>query len=251
MPKAETTPLFIETTIFIRRLLGPRDERAEIDRKKEDRHCISSTYVLAEYKATLLNAAVDMYNCVASSDDVTDAIGRWNRYRGGRYKRGVNLLLQAICSSAGDKESVLIRLEEFIEVTLPLYFDELIDELIDPTACQAAHVEPRKVSGAYELPINFPPSEAEEGLRDFLIRRQERLARLHEILPTGRKYFRQLKRDLANLLPKDFALGVRAWQRLSDVIIALEVPKDSELYTLNLSHFRVIAGGLSVKLYQE
>lgn len=251
MPKAEKRPLFLETTIFIRRLLGSRADRMGIARNLETRHTLSSTYVLAEYKATLLSAAVDMYNCVVASEDIIDAIGRWNRYRGGKYKRGVNLLLQAICSSAGDKESVLIRLEEFIEVTLPLQFDELIDELIDPTGCQTAHVETRKVSGAYELPINFPPSEAEEGLRDFLLKHFERLVELHDALPEGRKYFRQIKKDLDRLLKKDFALGVRAWQRLSDVVIALEVQKESELYTLNLTHFRVIANVFGVKLYQE
>ena len=233
MTELKTTSLFIETTIFIRRLLGSHDERALIDRNLKASRRISSTYVLAEYKATLLRAAVDMfasltndfvlwYNCVVASYDIFDAIGRWDRYQGGRYKRGVNLLLRAICSSAGDRESVLIRLEELIEVTLPLVFDELVEELIDPTECDSAHVEPRFVEGAYELPIAFPAAEAPEGLRRFLVSQQERLVRLHDALPTGRKYFRQLKRDLTRLLfPRsgagDFAIGVRAWQRLTDV----------------------------------
>jgi len=249
LTELKTKSLFIETTIFIRRLLGSHDERALIDRNLKASRRISSTYVLAEYKATLLRAAVDMYNCVVASYDIFDAIGRWDRYQGGRYKRGVNLLLRAICSSAGDRESVLIRLEELIEVTLPLVFDELIDEIIDPTECAAALVEPRFVQGAYELLINFPAAEAQEGLRRFLVSQQERLVQLHDALPTGRKYFRQLKGDLARLLSGDFALGVRAWQRLTDVIIALEVPKDCELYTTNLAHFRIIADGLGVRTF--
>jgi len=206
---------------------------------------------LAEYKATLLRAAVDMYNCVAASYDVVDAIGRWDKYQGGRYKRGANLLLRAICSSVGNKESVLTRLEEFIDVTLPLVIEEMVDELIDPTECSSAFVEPRFYQGAYELPIDFPAAEAPNGLRDFLVSQQKRLVQLHDALPTGRKYFRQLKRDLANLLSGELALGIRAWQRLTDVIIALEVPQDCELYTTNLNHFRVIAGGLGMKLYKE
>ncbi len=251
MTEVKTIPLFLETTIFIRRLLGSYHERARIDSNLNAVRCISSTYVLAEYKATLLRAAVDMYNCVAASYDVLDAIGRWDKYQGGRYKRGVNLLLRALITSAGDKESVLTRLEELIEVTLPLVFDELVDELIDPTECDSAHVEPRFVEGAYELPIHFPRVTAPEGLRRFLVSQQERLTSLHGALPTGRKYFRQLERDLSRLLSGDLAIGVRAWQRLTDVIIALEVPKDCELYTTNLAHFSVIADGLGVKLSED
>lgn len=251
MTKVKTIPLFIETTIFIRRMLGSRDEKARIDSNLKDRFRISSTTVKAEYKATLLLAAVDIYNCVAVSYDVADAIGRWDRYQGGRYKRGVNLLLRALLTSAGDKESVLTRLEEFIEVTLPLVFDELVDELIDPTECEVAHIELRFYQGAYELPIDFPAAEAPKGLRSFLIKQYQRLVQLHDALPTGRKHFRQLKRDLARLLSGNFALGVRTWQRLTDVIIALEVPQDCELYTTNLDHFQVIADGLGVKLKTE
>jgi len=251
LTEVKTSSLFVETTIFIRLLLGAYSERARIDRNLKAVHRISSTYVLAEYKATLLRAAVDMYNCVVGAEDVADAIGRWDKYQGGRYKRGANLLLRALITSAGDKESVLTRLEELIEVTLPLVFDELVDELIDPTECYSAFVEPRFVEGAYELPINFPAAEAPEGLRRFVVSQQERLVRLHDALPTGRKYFRQLKRDLTRLISDEFALGIRTWQRLTDVIIALEVPQDCELYTTNLNHFRVIAGGLGVKLYEE
>jgi len=251
LTEVKTIPLFLETTIFIRRLLGSHDERALIDSNLKGRFRVSSTTVMAEYKATLLQAAVDIYNCLAASYDVADAIGRWDKYQGGRYKRGINLLLRALLTSAGDKESVLTRLEELIEVTLPLVFDELVDELIDPTECKAAHVEPRFVQGAYELPINFPTAEASGGLRSFLLSQQQRLVQLHDTLPTGRKHFRQLKRDLAKLLSDNFALGVRAWQRLTDIVIALEVPLYCELYTTNLAHFRVITGGLGVKLKAE
>ena len=251
MTEDKTIPLLIETTIFIRRLLGSRDEQTRIDNNLKDRFRISSTTVMAEYKATLLLAAVDIYNCVAVSYDVADAIGRWDKYQGGRYKRGANLLLRALLTSAGDKESVLTRLEELIEVTLPLVLDELVDELIDPTECKAARAEPRFIQGAYELPINFPTAEAPEGLRSFLLSQHQRLVQLHDALPTGRKYFRQVKRDLARLLSGNFALGVRAWQRLTDVIIALEVPAESELYTTNLVHFHVIADVLGVKLGQN
>lgn len=251
----ETNSLFLETTIFIRRLLGSHEARVDIDRNLKNKHRISSTYVLAEYKATLLCAAVDMYNCVSASEDISDAIGRWDKYRGGRYKRGVNLLIRAICSSTADKESVLTRFEELIEVTLPFAFEELTDELIDPTECEAANAEPRFVDGmltlqgTYELPIKFPKASAPKGLHNFLLSQHERLVKLHDTLPTGRKHFRQLKNDLSGLLSGNFALGIRAWQRLSDVIIALEVPKGSKLYTINLNHFRVIAGELGVTLY--
>ncbi len=248
MTKVKTIPLFLETTIFIRRLLGSYDEQASIDSNLKGRFRISSTTVMAEYKATLLQAAVDIYNCLAASYDIADAIGRWDKYQGGRYKRGINLLLRALLASSGDKESVLIRLEELIEVTLPLVFDELVDELIDPTECSAAHVEPSFYQSAYELPINFPTAEASEGLRSFLLSQQQRLVQLHDTLPTGRKHFRQLQRDLARLLSDNFALGVRAWQRLTDVIIALEVPAESELYTTNLVHFHPITDGLCVRL---
>lgn len=252
-PDEAGRPLFVETTIHIWRHTTPNAVKRRINNTLKQRYSITSTYVKAEYINTFLRAGATIYNVLLDSDDIEDALGRWENQWGSQYKLGVRSLFSVVLKGADDKEAALRRLRQMIEVTYLAWFEDSIKEIVDPTDCEAAHRRPHFNGTYYELPPKFPSVDAPAGLRDFLTRYQPFLERLRESLSTERdEHWEKIQSSLNTLIEGQFTLKLTDWQRLSDVVIALEADwGKSELYSGNLKHFRVICQVIELLLKEE
>lgn len=249
-------PLFVETTIFIWRFTRPNKVKRRILRHLEEHDSITSTYVKAEYINTFLRVAVNIYNVVAESEDLDDALGQWEQRWGGQYRLGVRLLF-AVIKGAVDKEEALRALREMIEVTILFWFDEMVREVTDATHCEAAQVRPCN-GRAYEFSLQFPPDEAPDGLREFLERTRPLLQKLADDIAAHEERWKKVtagervKDGLSRLLAGQYNLGSAMWRALSDTIIALEAhDSNREIYTGNVKDFQPVCEAIGLPLKEE
>ena len=246
--------LFVETTIYIWRHTATNAAKRRINDKLNSAHCVTSTYVQAEYINTYARAAVEAYNCIVASEDYQDAFGRWESYYASQYKLGVRFLVDAIFRDNNEKEAALRRLKELIEhrLLLPFHPRAQTFEVIDSTRCAAAHVRPYMNGNVYILLLDFPPPVAPSGLQNFLEQKRPLLMQIEAAITSNDKHWRMVKRGLQMLLAGEYNLGLRKWQKIADVVIALEAHHAScEIYTGNVQHFEVICGAIQLPLKPE
>ena len=241
--------LFLETTIFFQWLLGSKSDKIRILHVLGGNQRLSSTYVQAEYHTAAFRAVVSMYNLLCNMSSIEDAVAEWNKQRGGHYKRGIEMLLIAICRSRADRAETIDQLAYFIEEEIPLAFDANVDVLLDETGYSQFVSLPKIVEGRYVWDISFPPPVAPKSLQVFLSENTERLKLIHDYLSEERKQMETIVRDIDRILAGEFNLGIRAWQRLGDVIIALEVPENCALFTTNRQHFEPLCRVLGIPLF--
>jgi hypothetical protein len=78
------------------------------------------------------------------------------------------------------------------------------------------------------------------------------LDRIRQSIESDDKHWRRVKEGLTKLLEGNFAVGVRAWQRLGDAIIALEAQeRESDLYTTNRKHYGPLCTAIGLRLHEE
>lgn len=252
MATHDERPLFTETTIHIWRHTASNEVKRRIERNLRERYVIASTYVKAEYINTFLRAAVNAYNVVTASEDLDDALGRWETRWGSQYRLGIRQLFSLVLRGAADKEAVLRRLRHMIEVTILLWFDETVREVTDATRCEAAQARARFNGETFELTLKFPPEEAPEGLREFLAQKHDLLQQAREGVASESRHWKSVRESLNQLLQGNYRLGTTAWQRLSDIIIALEAhASGSEIYTGNVKHFKPVCEAIGLPLKEE
>lgn len=236
----------------------PKEVRRRIDNTLSERQPISSTYVRAEYINTYVRAAVDLYNVIVDSEDLEDARSRWMLHWAGSIKElGTNLLFMII-QDEKVKEDALLRLRIFIDSTLYLWLEETIPTLTDATACLSAYVRPYYNGLTYDPLASFPPEEATDGLRAFLLSKHHLLQLLEGAIDEADKEWSKvtdcvrLKQALSDLLANRYALSRKKWRTLSDTIIALEAHHcDSELYSGNIKDYKPICKTLDLPFKPE
>ena len=258
MSLQDARPLFVETTILIWRRTMPKEVRRRINKTLSERHPVSSTYVRAEYINTYVRAAVDLYNVIVDSEDLEDARSRWMLHWAGSVKElGTNLLFMII-QDEKIKEDALLRLRIFIDSTLYLWFEETIPTLTDATSCQSAYVRPYYNGLTYDPLPSFPPEEAADGLRAFLLSKHHLLQKLEAAMDAADKEWNKvteyvrLKQALSDLLSNRYALGRKTWRILSDTIIVLEAHHcESEIYSGNVKDYKPICKTLDIPFKPE
>ncbi|HET6385080.1 MAG TPA: hypothetical protein VFJ58_16940 [Armatimonadota bacterium] len=244
--------LFIETSIFIWRRNRSRPVIRRIRKRMGEWYCVTSTYVRAEYLATVLGAAVDLYAVLQRSEDVQDAAGRWRSRQGGRRDIG-DWLLGLLRDRHSDREESLLLLRVLIEEDIFRWFDECQCELTDATECGAANASVSWNAPAPMMGPRFPPPDAPTGLRTFLASKRTELEQFLKDLPTPPdKHWGPIHESIGRVLSGRYELGLRKWQKMADLVIALEAHEHNcYVYTTNARHFTPVCRSLGIGVVCE
>lgn len=245
--------VFLDTTIQIERTTSTRTRQAEIARTLTGVQTLTSTYVLGEYLRTLVRDALVLYNLVRTTEQPYDVETKMAHLLN---KRSVSrcLLLWASLHRAGayTKPKLLRSLQIHLEYGLVNQFLVGIDELLDTTACGLARERPTGNGETYRLRTQCVRTVKECELAERLTEQQPALQRVAEGLRNHPDAVLARMGKLCTQITEDphMARGRNCTWYLGDLVIALEMPADAQLYTTNRRHFEPICTLLGKQLYE-
>lgn len=263
--------LFLDTATQIARHWHCDTERKAIEGQLSGCKLYSSKYVLSQYKATLLNAIIALYNLLLRYKDIHKAIQE-SKYYANKDKAGVSSLtpgMQERISEVGlclarkytAYEDQIERLELWIEdVWEALFISNLEEPLIDETGCCYANDAPVKgVSGCYR-PVNTSCNLREPkacGILGFWEKHKVQLEVLRDMViddivaePKDKEKLRRVKEAAGWIFGGKSAQGQRCTVHLSDAVICTEAthtPPPSAVHSINKKDFRPLAEMLGIE----
>ncbi|HIE30342.1 TPA: hypothetical protein EYP66_24040 [Candidatus Poribacteria bacterium] len=238
-----STKIFLDNTIQIERIIVP-SRRAIIQPHltAEGTSVISSTYLLMEYRRTVVADFIAVHNLVKSYEQLGAAVAHLSSGRARFSKRMIErrqMILGMAMVDCEDADESLTRvgvlriLELYIEGVLERRFMENITTLTNATDCDLAKYPLiQRADGYYELTTTCNKKR---------VRCQQHAAGEYQELL---EKLAQVTTDLSQ------ARGQRTCWKLGDIIIALEAPPDALIYTTD-KDFKTICTALGRKLYQE
>ncbi len=260
--------LFLDTTTQIARHWHGDTEREEIRRQLKGSNLYCSVYVKRQYKATLLLAAIGLYNLLIRFNDLARALRESDNYRsaqiaGIRLTQNVQKRIQQVghwMLEYRDYEEQKLRLEDLIEDVWEELFNEALETpLIDETGCHYAEgVSEMGASGAYN-PIEVsctlrepPECKIQEFWGNHRIQ-LELLANMDinsiEAEPKDTYELQKVKDHAKQIIQGKSSHGQRCTVHLSDAIICLEsthCPETVAVHSTNKKHFRPLCEMLGV-----
>lgn len=245
--------VFLDTTIQIERATATYARQAEIARSLTGVQTVTSTYVLGEYLRTLVRDALVLLNLVQTTEQPYDVETQMAHLLN---KRSVSrcLLLWASLHRAGvyTKPKLLRSLQAHLEYGLVNQFLVGIDELLDTTACGLARERPTDNGASYRLRTQCIRAVKECELAERLTEQKAAIQTVAEglhnhpdpVLARMGKLCTQILADPHS------ARGRNCTWYLGDLVIALEMPVDAQLYTTNRRHFEPLCALLGKRLYE-
>lgn len=231
----------METTVQADKFLGKKSRKQHIQTVCKDNNLISSTYVLGEFKSNFLKDATALYNLVADSDDIRDAMIRFEETYSKRISNRMNKLFANIITICGidDKEEILETIEMYIEDILLKRFKEGVDKLlIDNTKCDRSLAIPEKIDGVWTINVKCskrakPKCNIKEFLLDNNLDNIKRITAMPEEL-------KNVENIVDKIIKKSDVPYGNNCRTLGDTIIILEAPKDCKIFTTNVKDFKPI-----------
>lgn len=250
--------MFLETTIQADRVLGSEKRQKIVLANLDGKALVSSTTVLGEFIDTFVHDAVLFYNLVVDSPSIPVALKRLTSYRDRLTKRCITIFASIVEEWGYVKEEVLDRLELWIDWGLTYRFRQGLILLVEGTDCAKTRASPTKENNRYIIPIpglactqESPPKCSVEAFiaayKGDLIDIIGKLCDLEQKDDSQKKMIAVGSR-VANGQEKPIG---RACQCLKDIIIALEAPGGSAIYTTNIKHFEPICAAIGKQLYKE
>jgi len=237
--KAKRPPIFLETTVQISRVIGTEDKRSTIRQNTRNRILCTSGHVLGEYNRSLVHDAITFRDVLRTSPSVGEAGKRMREKYGYRrvYGRAMDLIFTV--GRDGDKQTMLDRLEDFIDFRAHEYFWGSIEKgcFEDKVQCVLKDWRPEQdASGEYDTEglkcRKNNPRTCEPAA--FMEKHREKLeAVVSEASGHNRKNITKAAQALRGILDgKDVPYGERGnCYTISDTLIVLEAPDESEVYS--------------------
>ncbi|WP_291635956.1 hypothetical protein [Clostridium sp.] len=233
--------IFMETTVQADKFLGKRSRKHQIKTTCKNNKLISSTYVLGEFKSNFLKDATALYNLVADSDDVRDAMIRFEETFSKRISNRMNKLFANIITTCGidDKEEILENIEMFIEDILLKRFKEGVDKiLIDNTKCERSLAMPQKIDGVWTIDVKCSKrANPKCSIKEFLL--DHNLDNIKKLTAMP-KELKSVETIVDKIISKSDVPYGNNCRTLGDTIIILEAPDDSKIFTTNIKDFKPI-----------
>jgi hypothetical protein len=244
--------LFLDTTIQIERVTAAHARQQTIARALAGKRVITSSYVLGEYKRTLVHDATVLYNLVQKTEEMFDVetqiVQLFNKRSASRC-----LLLWAALHRQGlyERKLMLSVLQNYIEYGLVSRFMAGIDELLNTTDCGLAKEIPVLAQTDYQLRTHCTRRVKECLLAECCQPQRSSLQILADGLNDHREaaLARMATLCAQMLQDPDTARGRNCTAYLGDLVIALELPTDAALYTSNHRHFAPLCALLGKQLY--
>jgi len=258
-----STKIFLDNTIQIERIIVP-SRRAIIQPHltNENACVISSTYLLMEYRRTVVADFIAVHNLVKLHEKLGSAVAHLSSGRAGFSKRMMERRQKIIgmamvdCEDADEsltRAGILRILELYLEGGLERRFMGNIATLTNTTNCDLAKYPLiQRQDGYYQLTTTCNKKRVCCQLPDFLQKNAHSLQRIEQFIKqNAAAEYQELLEKLARVTTNfSQAKGQRTCWKLGDIIIALESPKDALIYTTD-KHFKTICNALGRKLYYE
>jgi len=255
MPDKEK--LFVETSIQIQKTFSTQQRRMKIrSRLKRAEQTFTSQFVRYEFDRTVLADCILLHQTIYRESTLTDAFLRLGESSRSRHAQRMWLIYANLISgmeeieelySQNARDRLLIQLEDYIEETLSEIFLLYIDATI-PDLVGCALPAPRKTSeGTYEFRTTCQRATAPCRLPSFLQKNATLLRQMDEAIQAqgAHSEWRQMKEALKRIFHNfQVAKGQKNCWPIGDCIIALEMPDDYQLLTLNLTHFRTLCAAI-------
>lgn len=261
--------LFLDTATQVARHWHADSEREEIEQQLKDCNLYCSEYVKCQYKATLLNSIIGLYNLLLRHGDLKRALRESSRYINsvdagitltqGVQKRIHEIGLWLIEMQSFDEQKNY--LEDFIEQSWETYFSDGIKEpLINETGCLYASDCPKKgKSGAYD-PVQVICTKSNPNnckIKDFWQNHRVQLEILADMnianIKSDLKDEQELisiKEGASKIIAGEAPHGKCCTVGLSDPIICIEsthCPEASAVHSINKKHFRPLCEVLGIE----
>ena len=258
-----STKILLDNTIQIERIIVP-SRRAIIQPKliNENVQVISSTYLLMEYRRTIVADFIAVHNLVKLYEKLGTAVAHLSSGRAGFSTRAMGrrqkILGMAMvdCEDANEsltRTGILRILELYLEGGLERRFMENISTLTNTTGCDLAKYPLiQKQDGYYQLTTSCNKKHVVCQLPAFLEKNAHDLQLAKQFIKQhSTEEYRGFLEKLSRVTT-DFSQskGQRTCWKLGDIIIALEAPKDALIYTTD-KHFETICTALGRRLYRE
>lgn len=263
------TPLFLDTTIQIDRIVSPLQRRTQLQALLTDYRLVTSTYVLGEFLRTLVKDAIQLHHRIEQYthlDEVITYLGQHpNKREAGRMMLILGTLLraerttQATAFASQMRLQLQERLARYIKFALVDRFLSGIDEMLDSTQCGLARERPtlapttngngqffRFRSQCTRYVRECDLAERMEAWRPELAMLADGLA--HESDPVLLRMGQLAQQISENPV---VTRGRNCTWYLGDLVIALELPADVPLYTTNVRHFAPILAVLGKRLHES
>lgn len=258
-----STTIFLDNTIQIERIFIP--SRRVIIQKHltaENTSVISSTYLLMEYRRTVVADFIAVYNLVKSHEKLGEALAHLSSGRARFSKRKIERrqkILGMAMTDCEDADEYLTRLgvlrilEVYIEGGLERRFMENITTLTNATDCDLAKYPlTQDADGYYQLTTTCNRNRVCCQLPAFLEQNVHNLQKIEQFIKQHETTLYTETLEKLARITTDFSLsqGQRTCWKLGDIIIALEADEDALVYTTD-KDFEIILSALGKKLYQE
>ncbi len=259
-PKAEITPqLFLDNTIQVTRLLGPSTRRRMFNQiLTQVPQAYTTSYVWMEYQRTVVSDFAHVHHILSTESEWGTAVARiatgQRLFRPRSLVRVNRIFGETLNRSHMDREKGLQFLATYLEHRLDYLFWSHVTSLPDPIACDlVTEGIQRQTDGTYTVAERCRKEKATCHLPDFLAEKRSALEAITHYLATHPKSIKKQARveQLLDAVRSDprAALGQTACWPLGDLIIALQVPPDAALWTLD-PDFKPLAAALGLQLHE-
>ncbi|MFN8488309.1 MAG: hypothetical protein U0350_11995 [Caldilineaceae bacterium] len=244
--------IFLDTTIQIERVTAVQARQQAIARELAGKRIITSSYVLGEYKRTLVRDAIVLYNLVQKTEELFDVETQIAQLFN---KRSVSrcLLLWATLHRQGvyERKKILRSLHTYIAHGLTNRFMIGIDEVLNTTECGLAKEVPLLEQTDYQLRTHCTRRVKECLLAEHCQAQQSNLQTVADGLKDHPEAaLARMATVCAQILQDpDMARGRNCTAYLGDLVIALELPTEAAFYTTNHRHFAPLCALLGKQLY--
>jgi hypothetical protein len=258
---------FLETTVVANRIFGTPGLRERIEAACADtgQH-VSSDYVLAELKRTLLYDCAVLHALLVTYSDPSEAMEQLLRLKASDLRRlypwfsrrsleSTPIRAFQIAVSLGlatprwRRDKALIRLHRLLTGELTLEFQALVAHVIPGTACPIALRDAAERGPVFEVEVRCQRGKTGCGVPAFWREHQDELRTMCEALAdTKDAKLRQMRRIgervLSEAHPHDGS-GRRTCWAIGDMVIAAQCPQDVPICTTNLGHFQPLCVSLN------
>ena len=236
---ATNKKLFLETSVPRKRLFGHSLSKKQIDEFIGPSKCWSSQYVRMEFKRSVVQNLIHVYNVAQEEDSPGDTLNVISETFSNRLPK---LLLSALSSLAsepdiiGNKQKFLFKLETLIKLA-EQYLDDLVEDYVNnETGCPLARASTKE---SYEKFLDEIDCKAECRVERLWRRSKDSLKRLTGVQSTQPPHSRNsgftkplplIKQAITDpSRPKSKQNCMEA----GDFVIALEMPKQYLLLTFD------------------
>lgn len=150
--------IFLDTTVAVDRSLSSQKKKHRLQKHLNGKVLCTAAYVLGEFKQTFLKDLVYLYRLVYESDDLGEAMLRfeeffWSRTES-RLAKLFGNLLKELTAEGANKDTALICLDMWLEgVLVDRFLDGLEQPLADNCRCQKALAEPNQSGELWDLDL--------------------------------------------------------------------------------------------------